>query len=91
MLASLARRTVSHALGSTLSPAPLLASTTRCFEKAMSTNVAAAAATVGKTNPFPPPDASRGATADLCDVHYTDPVDVVPSEPKVQIAEPIFR
>ena len=38
----------------------------------------------------PPPDMSRGATADLCDVHYPDSVDVV-VEPKVQIMQPLFR
>ena len=38
----------------------------------------------------PPPDASRAATADLCDVHVPDPVDVT-IERKVQIAQPIFR
>lgn len=38
----------------------------------------------------PPPDMARGATADLCDVHYPDPVDVV-VEPKVQIMAPGFK
>ena len=38
----------------------------------------------------PPPDMARGATADLCDVHYPDPVDVV-VEPKVQIMTPGFK
>ena len=33
---------------------------------------------------------SRGATADLCDVFYPDPVDKT-TVPTVQIAEPIFR
>ena len=44
----------------------------------------------GGSNPYPPPDASRGATADLCDVHLPDPVDIV-SQRKVQIVDPIFR
>ena len=44
-----------------------------------------------KTNQFPPPDAARGATADLCDVHCPDPVDAVVADPKVQIAAPVFR
>lgn len=48
-------------------------------------------ATAPTTNQFPPPDAARGATADLCDVHYPDPVDVVVGAPKVQIAAPVFR
>ena len=38
----------------------------------------------------PPPDTSRGATADLCDVFVPEPVDKV-SERKVSIVEPIFR
>lgn len=38
----------------------------------------------------PPADTSRGATADLCDVHITNSVDVV-SSGKVSIMEPIFR
>lgn len=49
------------------------------------------ASSAPKTNQFPPPDAARGATADLCDVHYPDPVDVVVAAPKVQIAQPVFR
>lgn len=44
----------------------------------------------GPTTQTPPPDTSRGATADLCDVYITDSVDVV-SQRKVQILEPIFR
>lgn len=44
----------------------------------------------GGSNPYPPPDASRGATADLCDVHLPDPVDIV-GQRKVQIVDPIFR
>ena len=48
-------------------------------------------ATAPTTNQFPPPDAARGATADLCDVHYPDSVDVVVGAPKVQIAAPVFR
>lgn len=42
------------------------------------------------TNPNPPPNTSRGATADLCDVFVPEPVDVVTSQ-KVQIAEPMFK
>lgn len=42
------------------------------------------------TNPNPPPNAARGATADLCDVFVPEPVDQI-TERKVQIAEPIFR
>ena len=38
----------------------------------------------------PPPDASRGATADLCDVHHPESVDVT-SHRKIQIMEPVFR
>ena len=38
----------------------------------------------------PPPDAARGATADLCDVFHPESVDVV-SEPQIQIMSPIFR
>jgi hypothetical protein len=44
----------------------------------------------GGSNPYPPADASRGATADLCDVHLPDPVDII-SQRKVQIVDPIFR
>lgn len=35
---------------------------------------------------YPPPDASRLGTADLCDVHHPEPVDVV-SQPKIQIMQ----
>lgn len=38
----------------------------------------------------PPPDAARGATADLCDTFITNPVDIVNQE-NVQIMDPIFR
>ena len=38
----------------------------------------------------PPPDAARGATADLCDVFLPDPVDLI-TERKVQIMDPIFQ
>lgn len=37
-----------------------------------------------------PPDAARGATADLADVFVPDPVDVV-TEQHVHIMEPVFR
>jgi hypothetical protein len=42
------------------------------------------------TNPNPPPNAARGATADLCDVFVPEPVDKI-TDRAVQIAEPIFR
>ena len=38
----------------------------------------------------PPADVARGATADLCDVHHPESVDVV-SERKIQIVQPVFR
>ena len=38
----------------------------------------------------PPPDAARGATADLCDVFLPDPVDLT-TQRKVQIMDPIFQ
>ena len=38
----------------------------------------------------PPPDTARGATADLCDVHHPESVDVV-SQPDVRIMQPIFK
>ena len=44
----------------------------------------------GPKTATPPPNAARGATADLCDIYITDPVDVV-SQRNVQIMEPIFR
>lgn len=49
-----------------------------------------ASAASGPKTATPPPDAARGATADLCDVFLTDPVDIV-TERKVQIMEPIFQ
>ena len=86
---ALRRSFIPYALSASVAAAPLWS---KCQ---MGTSSAAAAATtaVGKTNPNPPPDASRGATADLCDVHYTEPVDVLPDPrtQKVQIAEPVFR
>lgn len=48
---------------------------------------------VGRNRMFsqtPPPDAARGATADLCDTFITDPVDIV-NQRNVQIMDPIFR
>ena len=39
-----------------------------------------------KADPTPPPDPSRMGTADLCDVHLPDPVDVT-VERKVAVAE----
>jgi hypothetical protein len=44
----------------------------------------------GPTTATPPPDAARGATADLCDMFITDPVDTI-TEREVQIMEPVFR
>ncbi|KAK9807164.1 hypothetical protein WJX73_002944 [Symbiochloris irregularis] len=49
-----------------------------------------AIASSGPKTATPPPDAARGATADLCDVFLTDPVDIV-TERKVQIMDPIFQ
>ena len=37
----------------------------------------------------PPPDAARGATADLCDTFIKDPVDIV-NQGNVQIMQPLF-
>lgn len=87
----LRRSLIPYALSASVAAAPLWS---KCQMGTTSTQTAAAAATnAGKTNPNPPPDASRGATADLCDVHYPDPVDVLPDprSQKVQIAEPVFR
>jgi hypothetical protein len=42
------------------------------------------------TTQTPPPNAARGATADLCDIFITDPVDKV-THGGVQIAQPIFK
>ena len=50
----------------------------------------AASATSGPTTATPPPDAARGATADLCDVFIPDPLDIV-TQRKVQIVDPVFR
>lgn len=50
-----------------------------------------AMASSGPKTATPPPDTARGATADLCDVFYTAPVDQVTVDAKVQIAQPIFR
>ena len=44
----------------------------------------------GPTTATPPPDAARGATADLCDMFITDSVDTI-TERDVQIMEPLFR
>lgn len=87
---ALRRSFVPYALSASVAAAPLWS---KCQMGTTSSTAAATAAAVGKTNPNPPPDASRGATADLCDVHYTEPVDVLPDprKQKVQIAEPIFR
>ena len=42
------------------------------------------------TTTTPPPNAARGATADLCDIYITEPVDKITSG-GVQIAQPIFK
>jgi hypothetical protein len=39
----------------------------------------------------PPADLARGATADLCDVFITAPVDQITDNATVTIAAPIFR
>ena len=44
----------------------------------------------GPKTATPPPNAARGATADLCDIYVTDPVDIV-TQRNVQIMDPIFR
>jgi len=44
----------------------------------------------GPKTATPPPNAARGATADLCDIYVTDPVDIV-SQRSVQIMDPIFK
>ena len=44
----------------------------------------------GPKTATPPPNAARGATADLCDIYVTDPVDVI-SQRNVQIMDPIFK
>lgn len=49
-----------------------------------------AGALMADASVYPPPDAARGATADLCDVHLPDPVDKI-AQRKVQIMDPIFR
>jgi hypothetical protein len=52
--------------------------------------LSSAAGTDGPTTATPPPDASRGATADLADVFIPEPLDVVGPR-SVHIMEPIFR
>jgi RraA family protein len=47
-------------------------------------------ATAGPTTATPPPNTSRGATADLCDKFIKEPVDIV-TQRNVQIVDPIFR
>lgn len=46
-----------------------------------------AAFSSGPKTATPPPDTARGATADLCDVHVPEPVDIV-TQQKVGIVEP---
>lgn len=48
------------------------------------------AATFASVPEYPPPDAARSATADLCDKYVPEPVDII-SQRHVQIANPIFR
>ena len=103
MLSALAptlMRRSAYVLSASVAAAPLWSKCQMGSSPAVAASAATAAATaaattvaVGKTTPNPPPDASRGATADLCDVHYPDPVDVLPDPrtQKVQIAEPVFR
>lgn len=43
------------------------------------------------SNPYPPPDATRGATADLCDVHVPAPVDTVTECPVQIMTAGLFR
>jgi len=43
------------------------------------------------TNLYPPPDANRGATADLCDVHVPAPVDTVAECPVQIMRAGLFR
>eukprot|EP00891_Asterochloris_glomerata_P005969 jgi/Astpho2/5969/Aster-02450 len=50
----------------------------------------AASASSGPSTATPPPDAARGATADLCDVFIPDPLDIV-TQRNVQIVDPVFR
>ena len=50
----------------------------------------AASASNEPSTATPPPDAARGATADLCDVFIPDPLDIV-TQRKVQIVDPLFR
>lgn len=51
---------------------------------------ALAASSAQMSSQTPPPDAARGATADLCDTFIKDPVDIV-NQANVQILEPVFR
>ena len=96
---ALRRSFVPYALSASVAAAPLWSKCQMGTSSAVAAAGASAAAAAsggavgGKSNSNPPPDASRGATADLCDVHYTEPVDVLPDPrtQKVQIAEPVFR
>lgn len=58
---------------------------------AFGASLGAGSARCAASNPNPPPDAARGATADLTDVFCPDPVDTVSAGP-VQIMEAgLFR
>ena len=83
---ALRRSLIPYALSASVAAAPLWS---KCQMRSTSTAVAAA----GRTDPTPPPDAARGATADLCDAHCAEPVDVLPDPrtQKVQSAEPVCR
>lgn len=55
-----------------------------------SISTAVQALSTGPTTQVPQADVDRAGTADLCDIHVPDPVDII-CERKVQIVEPIFR
>ena len=61
-----------------------------CWVEMAAANHPARQLSSGPTTATPPADASRGATADLCDVFLPDPVDVI-TESKVSIVAPLFR
>ena len=61
-----------------------------CRVEMAAANQAARSFASGPSTATPPADASRGATADLCDVFLPDPVDVI-TESKVSIVAPLFR
>lgn len=57
---------------------------------AFDANVSGQHMSSGPKTATPPPNAARGATADLCDIYVTDPVDIV-SQRDVQIMDPVFK